>query len=152
MVDITTVISVISAFVAAGGLFYSSRAYGQTARTNYFQLIKVIEDELSSLETSRERNEKHELFSIKYLNLHERLAYLADKNLIHKDIVRYFEDSFQATRGLLNLPVYEKYKKQYFFLDKWCTSEQIIKGQPPLPASGRRDGEVTRDTLKLFKR
>jgi hypothetical protein len=133
LVGSDTIISAISAFAASGALIYNAFSYIQTSRNQYLQLVKSVDDEITALETSKEREENHFIFSQKYLNVHERLAYLGIKKLIPKDVVRYFQLSFERSRGLLALDEFKQTRDQYIWFNEWCKREKIKVGRPLLP-------------------
>jgi hypothetical protein len=76
-----TIIATISALAATVGLLYSPISYRGAARFQYYQMMKDVDDERTTLEDSEERKNvrTYYIYAYKYLNLAERLAYLSIK-------------------------------------------------------------------------
>lgn len=125
-----TVWAAISATAAAIGLIFTASSYKANAKAINLQVLRQVASEIEILEDSDDRNsERFENFAIfvtKYLNLHDRIAYLAIEKSIPNKTARYFDISFQAALGLLErkefvnmIPTYREY------LMRWCLMNNL---------------------------
>lgn len=97
-------------------------------------MLKEFYDEITSLESSQERNYDSDLFAGKYLNLHDRIAYLAIKKIVPEDIAMYFKSTFEIALALLqNEPYKGRYEKDMKSLTAWCYKQRIKASTPPEP-------------------
>lgn len=138
-----TIVSAIAALIAAGGLFYTGFQFKKGSDTQYFATINEIAKELVTLENSQERNDDYASFGAKYLNFLDRIAFLALKGIIPKDVAMYFTPNLAAALALLDEPSWTKlipkrrldlYKQQLKYLKTWCANNDIKPLDPPLSA------------------
>ena len=108
-------------------------ALAHSAKIFYYQIIKDFTDQIQDLQASNIRNTDHRLFAIKYLNIFDRLIYLADKNVIQQtDLSIYFQNNIRGARGLFEMKEYRGYLKQFKDFNDWCDKAGIEAGPPPL--------------------
>jgi hypothetical protein len=69
------------------------QSYDLTSNSQYSQLLRDFDNDITGLEESQQRNNDHRIFTQKYLNVHERLAYLAVNDLIPSNVATYFSDT-----------------------------------------------------------
>jgi plastocyanin len=157
LVGIDTIISAISAFAAAAGLIYSTLQYKtstnelrHTTKNEHFKTIREFSNEIESLEKDKNINENHKMFTQLYLNYVERLAYMGVKDLIDKDIVRYFVRIFEKALGLLEMREYSTYRHTLNYLMEWCQKEFIQPSSPPLPYPDVQIIKDSENTLAKF--
>lgn len=127
----TILVPIISASIAAGGLIYTGLSYRDNTKAKYLQVLRDFDNEISEIESSQERNTYYERFIAKYLNVHERLAFLTINKKIPNDLARYYDSSFAATLGILDIPEYAKYKENVTNIIKWCEEQGIQKSEAP---------------------
>jgi len=133
--NLPTVIAAIGAFAAAGGLIFTGLSYRQNSKSRYLQILKEFDNEITLLENSQQRNTDYPSFGAKYLNIHERIAYLALKRVIPNNIARYFDSSFAASLGILQKKEFERYADDLKNLLKWCKKKRILPSAAPEPHS-----------------
>ena len=103
-IDMNTLISAISACVAAGGLIYAGRTFSQTAKSNYSTLFKDLSAEINTIEGSQQRNYDWNSFAAKFLNEMDRIAYLANRKIIPDEVATYFIHDFSYAMGIIEDP------------------------------------------------
>lgn len=138
---ISPIAAAIAATVAAIGLIFNALSHRQDANSRILLVIRDFANEIEKLEDSTDRNssEHFDIFAKKYLNLHDRIAFLALKNKIPNDLVRYFKYSFQASLGILERNEYSSWKTEFNeYLIKWCTKQGIQPNKDALtpPTTG----------------
>jgi hypothetical protein len=112
----------------------AAQTLSQSAKVYYYQIMKDFSDQIQDLQGSDKRNKDHRSFSIRYLNIFDRLVYLANKDVIQqKDVLAYFEDSIRGAKGLFEMKEYGDYLKRFKELNDWCDNAKIAAGPPPLP-------------------
>jgi len=127
------IVSLLSASIAAGGLVFVALSFRANAKAKQLEVIKKIQDEITKLETSKERQSRgnYRVFAVQYLNTHNRLAYLVSKKILPNHLAKFYEPNFKAAYGLLQLDEYKKYVPEQQFLIDWCTENNITPGDPP---------------------
>jgi hypothetical protein len=96
-------------------------------------VLNELHAEITSLDGSQERNYDYDLFAVKYLNLHDRIAYLAIKKVIPKDIARFFDSTFEKALALLQKESFKKYEADMSSLIQWCNKQGITSSSAPEP-------------------
>jgi hypothetical protein len=71
--NLATIISVAGVIFAGIGLFFTAKSFRQNTKSQYVQMLKEFHVEITSLESSQQRNYDYDLFAAKYLNLHDRI-------------------------------------------------------------------------------
>lgn len=125
--SISSVAAAIGASAAAVGLFFNGLARKADANSRSLQVMRDFANEIEKLEDSGDRNspEHFDIFAKKYLNLLDRIAFLAINENISPQLVKYFKYSFRAALGILEKE-FPTWKTEYEeFLIKWCTQEGL---------------------------
>ena len=81
---LAAIISIVSVSFAGTGLFFTAKSFRENTKSQYVRMLKEFHSEITSLESSQERNYDYDLFAPKYLNLHDTIAYLAIKKIIQR--------------------------------------------------------------------
>lgn len=126
-------ILLLSACIAGGGLIFTGKTFRENARAKQLEVIKSIQDEITTLETSKERQSKsnYPVFAVQYLNTHNRLAFLVQKENLSKDVALFYTPNFKAALGILQLDDYKQYEPEMGYLTKWCSQNNITPGDHP---------------------
>lgn len=130
---IALIVAIIGAFSAAGGLIFTGLSYRANTNARYLEVLRNFDNEISTIETSQERNDNYDLFAGRYLNVHERLAFLSVNSKIPKDLARYYDSSFSSALGILQIEKYRHYRQEVTNLVKWCGDNNIRPGEAPQP-------------------
>lgn len=128
---VSMVVPIISASIAAGGLIFTGLSYRENTKARYLQVLRDFDNEISEIESSQDRNSYYERFAARYLNVHERLAFLTLNKKIPNDLAKYYDSSFSAALGIVDLPEYSHYKEDVTHLIEWCKKKKIEKGDAP---------------------
>jgi hypothetical protein len=112
----------------------AAETLAQSAKVHYYEIIKDFSEQIQDLEGSDKRNKDHRSFAIRYLNILDRLVYLADKDVIQGEyIIKYFRNSIGGAMGLFEMKEYSSYLNKFKDLNYWCVREGIEAAPPPLP-------------------
>jgi len=127
----SVIVPIVSASIASGGLIFTGLSYRNNTKAKYLQVLREFDNEISEIEMSSERNHNYPQFAARYLNIHERLAFLAQNRKIPSDLAGYYNSSFSAALGILNMKEYQKYIEDVENLTCWCKMNGIEVGDPP---------------------
>lgn len=145
--DITIVVSIAGMSSAAGALVFSSLSQVSQNKSHYYQIMKDFEEQYTNLaeievqlrdyvsmtfdEISRQPREvieDVELYRWKFYQFHERLAHLALRGIIPKEIARYYVFSFGTDLFYIDIDFDPKVLKlQLSYTMTWCRIENIKK-------------------------
>lgn len=141
-VDLEAILGVSGAVFAGIGLFFTALSYRKDADSRYLQILKEFSNEFEELESAQLRNTDYKLFGAKYLNLAERVAYLASKKVFPEDIARFFDANLGSGLALLSESEFtklltkeelEEYNKGVSNLKAWCNLKGIPAKDAPKP-------------------
>jgi hypothetical protein len=103
--------------VAAAGLILNAASYNGNTKSRNLQVMRDFARELESLEESTERSSTNrnefEIFVVKYLNVLDRISYLASNRMIPNELAVYFERNFEAALGLLERSEFSHRRQDY---------------------------------------
>lgn len=125
------IVPIISASIAAAGLIFTGLSYQNNTKARYLQVLREFDNEISELEMSQTRISNYDQFVARYLNVHERLAFLAQNRKIPSDLANYYDSSFAASLGILQMPKYQHHATGLDNLTCWCKMNGIEPGTPP---------------------
>ena len=90
LTELSSVIAAIAAISAAGGLIFNAMSYRKNTQRRNLQTLRDIASEIETLEDSNDRNSDlkthYAVFARKHLNIHDRIAYLAQERVISKKL------------------------------------------------------------------
>jgi len=130
LVAIETVVGIGSAIFAGIGLIFNALSHRNDTNSRNLQVVRDFASTIEELEDSKDRNSKNKkafaVFAKKYLNLHDRIAYLAIKRAISRDLAMYFNYSFSAAIGILERDDFKDWKNEFdVYLLPWCKLQCI---------------------------
>ncbi len=145
--DVTVIVSIAGMFSAIGALVFSGISQSSQNKNQYYQILKDFEGEyikLGEIESQlrdfvgmtfeelstqpREIIEDVELYRWKFYQFHERMAHLALKGIIPKEIARYYVFSFGADLFYIEIDFNpEILKQELSYTMTWCKKEGIKK-------------------------
>lgn len=131
--DFETLVPSVGAFAAAAALIFNALTYLSNARARDLQTITSLDQELTNLEASPNRNLQFPLWGAEYLALNERIAFLTLTKIIPHKFARYFDRKFSGCLGLLEIPSFAKLKPELQNLIEWCRLNSLRIGPAPLP-------------------
>ncbi len=127
---VTWTISLLSATVAAIGLFYAATAFKRDSNARYAETLSKVEKDVSDVENDPNRTPPKDApnrdvtranWERAFLNLLNRIAYLIEHGLYTKDFAEYFQLDFRWAKYLIEKgadPV--EYKKDFPETLKLC--------------------------------
>lgn len=116
-------------------MIFTGLSYQNNTKARYLQVLREFDNEISELEMSPTRNNNYDQFVVRYLNVHERLAFLAQNRKIPSDLAGYYDSSFSVALVILQKPEYQKYVDDVDNLVCWCKVNGIKPGDSPEPYS-----------------
>lgn len=145
--DVTVIVSIAGLFSAIGALVFNSLSQSSQNKNQYYQILKDFEGEyikLGEIEVQlrdfvgmtfeelsrqpRETIEDVELYRWKFYQFHERIAHLALKGIIPKEIARYYVFSFGVDLFYIDIDFNpEILKQELSYTMTWCRNENIRK-------------------------
>jgi flagellar biosynthesis/type III secretory pathway chaperone len=131
LVEVEVLIGISGAIFGGLSLIFTGLSYRHDAKSRYLENLTKLSNEISGLESSQQRNKDYQLFGAKYLLLLDRLANLALKKIIPKDLAGYFNENFAAALGLLSKNQFKQYTSEVSNLTEWCTKNNIQAGKAP---------------------
>lgn len=143
--DLIEVVTIVSALGVVGALIFNSIAQLTSNKNRHYLALKDLEDEFSKIiESSSEINNwedepaakirmqseadfvKVSMYRWKYIKFHEKVAHLAIRKIISKDIAQYFRRTFPYALQYVELSLDpEDIKSTCNFLYQWCKQEKI---------------------------
>lgn len=145
--DVTVIVSVAGLCSAVGALVFSSISQASQNKNQYYQILKDFEVEYTKLgeievqlrsfvamtfeelsRQPRETIEDVELYRWKYYQFHERMAHLALRGIIPKEIARYYALSFGVVLFYIEIDFDpQMLRRELAYIIRWCNDEGIEK-------------------------
>jgi hypothetical protein len=131
--DVIILISAISAVSAAGGLVFNGLAHLKESKIKYYQILRELQIDFDQIEEKYPGKNKIDLetdevkdYKRLYCGFLEKLAHMANQNIIPKEIAEYYETGFRI--GLMyleKLSFRETIEKELGNMMSWCTKKNI---------------------------
>lgn len=145
--DVTMLVSIAGLFSAFGALVFSGLSRSSQNKNQYYQILKDFESEYSKLveiesqlkeyvkmtfadlsRQPREVIEDVELYRWKFYQFHERLAHLALRGIIPKEIARYYSFSFRIDLHFIDIDFDpQALGQELVHTMRWCRDENLEK-------------------------
>jgi len=121
-IGIDTLLGLSGAIFAGLGLIFNGLSLRQNSRSKYLDVLSQLHKEVSNLDNNKKDPISDEWLR-NYLNLHDRIAYLAINKIIPESIATFFNPTFSAS--LTYLQHYKTISNYLPSLTEWCNKQNI---------------------------
>lgn len=143
--ELSTAIAIISALGVIGALIFNGITVRKDQKNRHYEIFVSLQKERDEIQESypeiinlidlkpeevskhpRTEQVKLRTYQWKFIQFHDKVAHLALKGIIPKNIPRYFVDTFPSALAMIDLAVDPEVVMKYTkYLQEWCIKEKL---------------------------